>query len=154
MRISWPAAARLGAFALAAGLALALLPLLLRTPEPPPIDPEIGLVAPVAGPVAQPERHDSERAPVESVPFERAEHARTAAEEEGEGSGGDAEQEPEAEPPAAPVPVTAPNPPVTPSPAPAAAPPPPPASPPPAPSPSSDPAPEPEVPAGYEEFGP
>ncbi len=43
MSVSWRHAARALATAAAAILALALLPSLLRTPDPPPLDPGVGL---------------------------------------------------------------------------------------------------------------
>ncbi|MBA2522107.1 MAG: hypothetical protein H0V25_02135 [Solirubrobacterales bacterium] len=43
MSVSWPRAARAVATVAAAIAALALLPSLLRSPEPPPLDPKIGL---------------------------------------------------------------------------------------------------------------
>ena len=43
MSVSWRHAARALATAAAAILALALLPSLLRTPDPPPLDPDVGL---------------------------------------------------------------------------------------------------------------
>jgi len=43
MSISWRHAARALGLAVAAVAALALLPSLLRTPEPPPLDPDVGL---------------------------------------------------------------------------------------------------------------
>ena len=69
MIVSWPLAARAAATAAAAVAALALLPSLLRAPEPPPLDPDVGLLGaadqPPAMPVVEPDRkaeRDKERA--------------------------------------------------------------------------------------------
>ena len=61
MSVSWRHAARVVATAAAAVLALILAPGLLRTPEPPPLDPEIGLTGlaqaePVPAPVHRDQR--------------------------------------------------------------------------------------------------
>ena len=62
MSVSWRHAARALAGVAAAVLALALLPSLLRTPEPPPLDPDIGLTGlaeagpPIITPAGRPHR--------------------------------------------------------------------------------------------------
>jgi len=152
MRISWPAAARLGAVALAAVLAIALLPGLLRAPDPPPLDPGIGLVAPAAD-IAAAGRDERHRDPVDPVAFERAERSPTTPRERDEEPGG-SDRPPRASAP--PVPVVAPSPPAAaPAPAPPApAPSPAPVPAPTAPAPPTSEPPTPEPPAGYQEFGP
>ena len=49
MSVSWPRALQVAGMVAAAVGALAILPSLLRTPEPPPLDPRIGLTG-VEGP--------------------------------------------------------------------------------------------------------
>lgn len=74
MSVSWRHAARVAATAAAAVLALILAPGLLRTPEPPPLDPEIGLTGLAeAEPVPVPVHRDQRPERVERA--ERPERA-------------------------------------------------------------------------------
>ncbi len=146
MSVSWRHAARVGATAVAAVAGLFLAPSLLRTPEPPPLDPDIGLPQ-----VAQ-------ARPVAVEPRRRPGRVREKP-----------EPEPEGEPKPRPEQREEPNPKPQqerepdPRPQPAADPPPPPAS---APTPAPAPAPSPtyvpppsapaptEPPPGVKQFGP
>ena len=136
MSVSWRQAARALAGVAAAILGLALLPSLLRTPEPPPLDPDVGLtgLAEGATPVAAAERPSSSR---ERPEHERADKGRAEKGRDrkrapqatsGRTGGGQEKHEKEAPAPArSPTPNRRPRP--TPA-APAPSPPPPPAPPP------------------------
>ena len=163
MSVSWRQAARALACVAAAILALALLPALLRTPEPPPLDPDVGLMGLAEGaiPVAGAERRSSGRAEPKQ---ERAvkgggekgrdrKRGRKEERQDGRRQRQD-EKEPPAPPPTpnpAPSPPPAPTPAPSPPPAPAPVPPPSPSPPPAAPAPPPEPS---GPPPGVRQFGP
>lgn len=173
MSISWPRAAQVAAMVAAAIGTLALLPSLLRTPEPPPLDPRIGLTG-VGEPAradltpGQATRRKRDESPREKRPMDkgndRGERSPTGGDgrrpegEEGEeGPGHPAPKDGEAPqgPPPSPSPATVPA--QAPASAPTPTPAPPPATPPPSPSPAPEPAPPPpppHQPAGITQFGP
>ena len=148
MKIDWPVAAKLLGVALAATLGLSLLPELLKAPEPPPLDPKVGLLP----------------APEQAEAVEPEQPARTAQERKPAGPAGrDAprsKQPPALRPRPEPPPEQRPKDPKPekPSRAPAVQPPASPASPQPLPAPAPVPLPAPAPPvastAAEQEFGP
>lgn len=170
MSVSWRHAARAGALVAASIGALALLPTVLRAPEPPPLDPDVGLeVADVATLPAEPPEmgrddrgaRDTGQRRGDREPSAKRRERRGGGERDTGGRPGHAEPDPPepsespANPPAAepvaPASVPAPGPPPAAS-APAPAPPPEP-DPPPAPEPSPAPPPPTHSP-GIKQFGP
>ena len=160
MSVSWRIAARAGLTAAAAVAALALLPSLLRAPEPPPLDPDVGL--PPAGgaevAVVEPRREKASKGG--EGPRREADPERPASRRRDGGRPGHP-PEPEATEHERQAPRDPSPPPATPSAVPVATPvAPPPAPAPPAPNPEpSPPQPEPPPPPqshapGIDEFGP
>ncbi len=140
MSVSWRNAARALATVAAAVLALALLPSLLRTPEPPPLDPDVGLSGVAAGTslAGVEPRRDERRSAGAERRRQDAEHGRPERDRpERDRVGGDGRGRPAA--------AAAASAPASPAPVPARPPAPPPTTPPPAPppAPASSPAPAP-----------
>jgi len=168
MSISWRHAARALGLAVAAVAALALLPSLLRTPEPPPLDPDVGLTgfADAAPPLVEgrgdeaPDRSDRELRQRNGERKAKGNRQREGGEDERRPrSGRNEEERPRDDEKPVPTPVPA----AVPASSPAASSPPPPAAPPPppppvpAPAPVAAPPPPPEPagpPPGVRQFGP